>query len=359
MNCPNQGQLLLYAEKQLTDDEYLRIYCHVKTCKRCAKTVEEIKQTLNFVCTRMLPVDKPINAEAVPGQERIWENINRRMNTNKREGFKMKIKRVSIAAAVVLALVIVGSIPSVQTAAANFLQVFRVQEVDTLTLTPADMNQIERAVREGTSGQSIDFESFGTINVEGQQQETSLNYDQLGSIGFACKLPGNIDPSQGQYTLQSMPAVEITPNVEKVNAFISALGSSQLLPESLEGKTFQIKMGKCLVASFEDFRLVQGPSPELEAPGDVKVSEIAEAMVALPIWPDNVRRQLESVSDWQHTLLIPGENNEKVKVNGQDAVLMKDNSNHILIWQENGLVYSLEDYSGKNLDLVEIAESMR
>lgn len=359
MNCPNEGQLLLYVEKQLTDDEYSMIAAHVRTCVHCSKTVEEIRQTLNFTCMRMLPVDEPVISEPVPGQERIWENINRHLNTNKREGLKMKIKRVSIAAAVVLALVMVGSIPSVQDAAANFLQVFRVQKVDTLTLSPADMNQIEQAVREGTNGQSIDLESFGTINVEGQQQESTVSYDQLGSLGFACKLPGSIDPSQGQYTLQSMPTVEITPDVEKVNAFISALGSSQLLPEALDGKTFQIKMGKCLVASYGDFRLIQGPSPELEAPGDVKVSELAEAMVALPIWPDNVRRQLESVSDWQHTLLIPGENNEKVKVDGEDAVLMKDKSNNILIWQDNGMVYTLEDCSGKNLNLVEIAESMR
>jgi hypothetical protein len=307
----------------------------------------------------MLPLDGQGISEPTPGQERIWENINRQMNTNKREGLKMKIRKVSIAAAVVLALVMVGSIPSVQSAAANFLQVFRVQKVDTLTLSPADINQIEQAVREGTNGQSIDLDSFGTINVEGQQQQTAVNYDQLGNLGFTCKLPGTVDPSKGQYTLQSMTTVEITPDVQKVNALIKTLGSDKLLPESLDGKTFQLKMGKCLAASYEDFRLIQGPSPELEAPGDVKVSEIAEAMIALPIWPDNVRRQLESVSDWQHTLLIPGETNEKVKVNGQDAVLMKDNSNNILIWQDNGIVYTLQDCSGKNLNLVEIAESMR
>lgn len=357
MDCPNEGQLLLYAEKQLTGDESIRIADHLKTCAYCSQKAEEIKQTLNFASQHLLPPDQARQAKT--GQHIVWQNINRHMNTGKREVLKMKIKKVTIAAAVVLALVMVGSIPSVQSAAANFLQIFRVQKVDTLTLSPADMEQIEQALRQGTNGQPIDLESFGTIKVDGQQQQTPLSYDQLGSLDFTVKLPGSADPAQGEYSLQTIPDVEITPNVSKVNALIQALGSDKLLPETLDGKTFRLKMGKCLVASYGDFRLVQGPSPELEAPGDANVSDIAQAMIALPIWPDNVKKQLEMVTDWQHTLLIPGQNNEKVKVQGQDAVLIKDGSTPVLVWQDNGLVYSLEGCSGKNLDLVEIADNLR
>ena len=359
MNCPNEGQILLYVEKQLTADENVMIAAHINKCPHCAQMVEEIKQTLDFTRTRMPQMDVPSPSQPLPGQAQIWQNINRHINTNRREVLKMKFRKVTIAAAVVLALVIVGSIPSVQSAAANFLQVFRVQKVDTLTLSPNDMQEIQQALQQGTKGQTMDLESFGSIAVEGQQEQSNLTYAQLNSLGFAVKLPAGVDASQGEYTLQTMPDMKITPDVEKVNAFISALGSEKLLPASLDGKPFQIKMNKCLVASYENFRLIQGPSPEIVAPGDVKVSEIAEAMVSLPIWPENVRRQLEAVTDWEHTLLIPGENNEKVKVQGHDAVLMKDSSNGMLIWQDNGQVYALENYSDKNLDLVEIANSMR
>jgi hypothetical protein len=44
--------------------------------------------------------------------------------------------------------------------------------------------------------------------------------------------------------------------------------------------------------------------PVVEVPTGVNVKKVAQAMVALPIWPDNIRTQLESVGDWEHTLLI-------------------------------------------------------
>lgn len=359
MNCPDEGQLLLFVEKELLPDKSREIASHIDACPHCAQAVEDLQQTLDFTCERLQPLaDGAMNLRPA-GQDEVWANVNYHLKSRKREVLRMKFKKMTIAAAVVLALVMVGSIPSVQTAAANFLQVFRVQKVDTLTLNTSDINQIEQALRQGTNGQPIDLENFGTIKVDGSHATRTLDYSELNDLDFKVKLPAGIDQAQGEYSLESTPAVQVTPDVAKVNQFIRALGSNYLLPQALDGQTFEIKVADCLLASYGDFRLLQGPAPEVQAPAGVNVTQIAEAMVGLPIWPDNVKRQLEAVSDWQHTLLIPGENNQKVRVKGQDAVLMNNNSDQVLIWQEDGLIYVLENCSAKNLDLVKIAESLR
>ena len=94
-------------------------------------------------------------------------------------------------------------------------------------------------------------------------------------------------------------------------------------------------------------------------PEGVSVKDVARAMVALPIWPDNVRTQLESVGDWEHTLLIPDENSKKVSINGTKGVFLDHETYRILIWQEDGMLYILQSQNKDEADLVAIAESLR
>lgn len=353
MKCPNEGQLLLYLEEELATEESLQIKYHLNSCSDCSLKLKKVQRTLEFTCQSMQCLNNAAEKSELQGQQQVWNNLGRQMPPKKKEVNLMRIRKMAVAAALVLALVMVGTIPSVQTAAANFLKVFRVQNVQTLSLTPDDMAQIEQALNQGET--NLNLENFGTIQSEGTQEETKLDYSELDSLGLAAKLPAAVDLAAGEYSLQKLPVLKITPDVDKINELITSLGSDYLLPPSLDGQTFQVKMGDTLVASYQDFQLIQGPAPEIQAPGDVKVTEIANAMIALPIWPENVRRQLEAVSDWENTILIPGENVEKVKINGQDAVLM-DNS---LIWQENGTLFILESHSHQNIDLAAIAESLR
>jgi hypothetical protein len=69
--------------------------------------------------------------------------------------------------------------------------------------------------------------------------------------------------------------------------------------------------------------MIAGPAPEVQVPSGIDVEDVAGALVILPLWPEGVKRQLQAVDDWQHTLVVPGENVEKVTVRGHDAVLSK------------------------------------
>lgn len=357
MICPDEGRLLLYLEGTLEPEENQAMMTHLASCSQCLQRLNQVEDYLLFAIHKLACLSKDKEDNLPPEQTRIWENIKSLSVNRRKEQRRMRIRKTAIAAVIVLALVAVGSIPSVQSAAANFLQVFRVQQVDTLTIGPNDMARIENALTQGD--QSLDLENFGSINTVGESEEQTLTADELNKLAFNVKLPDQMQGS-AEYSLQKMPVIEVRPKVQNVNKFLASLGSEYELPMGLDGQLCRIVMGDSLIVRYPDLLLYQGPSPQIEVPAGVSVDKVAQAMVALPIWPDNIRRQLEAVSDWEHTLLIPSsEKGQKVKVNGNNAVLLNEAEHKALIWQENGNLYMLEDQSDKGLDLVAIAESLR
>ena len=358
MICPDEGRLLLYLEGELTPEENEAIMTHLASCSRCLHHLNQVENNLLFTRQSLTCLVEESKQAEPSGQTRVWENVKSHSLNQRKELSRMKIKKTVIAAVIVLAIGLLGSNPSVQTAAANFLQVFRVQQVDVLTIGPNDMAQIENALRQGN--QSLDLENFGSIQSVGKNEERILTAKELNSLAFQVKLPAVMEDREAEYNLQKVPAVEFRPRVENVNKFLAALGSEYKLPIGLDGQLCRITLGDTLTVRYPDLLLYQAPSPQIEVPAGVSVKEVARAMVALPVWPENIRRQLEAVNDWEHTLLIPAGNNaQKASINGHSAVLLNETNQRALIWQDNGILYLLEDQSEKQLDLVKIAESLR
>lgn len=359
MICPDEGRLLLYLEGELSPAENQAIMTHLASCSLCLQRLNEVENNLLF-SHRTLACIAENNQHAKPqGQIEVWENVKSHGLKQRKEQNRMKLKKTAIAAVIVLAIGILGSVPSVRTATANLLQVFRVQQVDTLTIEPNDMMQIENALRQGD--QNLNLESFGSIQCIGENEERSLQPDELTNLAFQVKLPAQMAGTEAAYSLQKMPVIALRPKVENVNRFLATLDSEYKLPKSLDGQLCRISMGDALTVSYPDLQLYQGPSPQIEVPDGVSVEEVARAMVALPIWPENVKRQLEAVNDWEHTLLIPSsEQAQKVQINGKNGVLLNENGHRALIWQDQDILYMLEDQSSdKQQDLVKIAESLR
>lgn len=357
MICPDEGRLLLYLEGALEPEENQAMMTHLASCSHCLQRLNQVEDHLLFANHKLACLSQTREGAVPPDQSRIWENIKSHSINRRKEQRGVRIKKAAMAAVIVISLGFIGSIPSVQSAAANFLQVFRMQEVDTITIGPNDMAQIERALSQG--GETINVENFGSIRAVGESEERVLAEDELSQLGFDVKLPAQMEGSAA-YSLQKMPVIEVRPKVENVNKLLASLGSEYELPMALDGQLCRIVMGDSLIVRYPDLLLYEGPSPQIEVPAGVSVEKVAQAMVALPIWPDNVRRQLEAVNDWEHTLLIPSsEKGQKVKVNGNNAVLLNEAGHKALIWQENGTLYMLEEQSDKRLDLVAAAESLR
>ena len=329
MKCPDEGKLLLYLENQLGDDEHQDTANHLTNCTVCAARLAALRENVDFAARNLAGLWESQKSDPVAGQQKVWQQIKIHQQFDKRGVRAMKIKKFTIAAVLVLSLGVVGSIPAVQTAAANLLQVFRVEQVDTLTMTPGDMQKIEQAIYNGEG--SFDIEDFGSVKSVGESGSNKIESEDLAKLDFPVKVPTLTKEAATEYSLQKTPVIEVKPNVERVNELLKTLGSTYKLPAALDGQTCKFTMKDALVSTYSEYELMQGPAPEVEVPDGVSVKEVARAMVELPIWPDNIRTQLESVGDWEHTLLIPAENAKKVNINGTTGVLLNNKTYRTLI----------------------------
>jgi len=354
MKCPDEGTLLGYLDRELSPEEQRAVRQHLDYCQECGGLLRELEDHLDFSRERLGVLFEASQSAEVSGQDRVWASLQPVIRPRKRGKMYMNLKRWSVAAVVVLVVGITAYVPSFRTAVADMLQVFRAEKIETVTLSAQDIRDIQNALDAGST--NIDMKNFGRIETNGEPVERKLTRDELNSLPFRPLLPAG---REGDYSLVQNPSVEITPRVDNVNRLLKSLGSQDLMPQALDGKTFTVTMADTFMADYSDFRLMEGTSPELQVPPGVDMKEVLRPLITLPIWPQGVREQLATIDDLEHTLVIPGEKVEKVSVQGTTGVISRDGGQAELIWQKDGLFYILSDKSWGKADLLAIAESMQ
>ncbi|MEN6391212.1 MAG: zf-HC2 domain-containing protein [Syntrophomonas sp.] len=357
MGCPDQGKLLLYMDKELTEHEMLQTELHLKTCPDCRLVLQDLHLDLELARNLIGPWQKQAEMAPVPDNRQAWDSINRQVLVRKRGNKYMKIKKWAVACSLVLAFGMVLTVPSLRAAAGNLLQVFRVDKVSSISLSQDEMKQISEAIKSGDP--NIDFNNYGKFESIGQQSSSELTAEQVKALAFAVKLPEGAWDAQNKLTLDKFPEMRVTPKVEKINQLLTALGSTELMPASLDGKTFAIKTNDMVTLRTPGYILSQGLAPTVDAPDDVDVNRLVQAMLAVPIWPENVERQMRAIDDWQHTLVVPGADAKKVDINGVPGVLSQADGISQLVWQDQGILFLMVNQPGSSTDILQAARSMR
>jgi hypothetical protein len=282
-----------------------------------------------------------------------------------------------VPVAAVAMIAIAFSFAPVRTFAADILNIFRVKNIEVVSFSPQDMQQMEQQMKKvgGENGGVANIENFGKIESSGFKQPAEMSMEDAQKVaGFALKLPEQIDGQVRDAKVEVINGskMSFTLDVKKANKMIAVYGGDVLLPEELDGKTFSIKIPTGVAANYQKvggmITVAQAESPEMVVPDGVDPDAVRNVLLSLPMVPENVRQQLEAIEDWKQTLVIPniGGSSQEVDVNGAKGVFMKppvekgigQNENASLLWQSDGIVYMV----GGNLDLAkaqDIAASMK
>ncbi len=355
--CYQEGILQAYMDNELNSEQRREITRHLEQCDKCRYILEELQSNSNFVnlCMNQYLANLPKAPNALTTGLR-----DNRLRRFKRSLNVMKPYRKFIATAAMVAVLFTAfSFPAVRSMAGEFLTVFRMEKVQTITVNPGDIEQLERAFNEGTGNVNID--NFGKVEVTGKHEAVSVTIAQAAeAVDFTIKLPPPTGYNEPELQKITASTASLTLDVASVNSLLQSLGSTKLLPESLDGQTFTMHMPTAIMANYRSgndmLTVTQARSPEMKAPSGVDVLAIKDALLNVPALPENLRNQLLAVDDWQHTVLIPNMNgaSRDVMVNGSQGVFVDGNTRHdnsvpmsFLVWQDNGVVYTL---SGTNLD---------
>lgn len=381
MVCYNTGCLQAYLEGEVTAGQKAEIEEHLAACRLCREKYEEIKENQAFANGRLAGYMQLLGRENFD-TEAAWDRFKgeyvHRQESKQKSAFAWKgvlkmmsrYRAAATAAVLVLAMAVSFSFGPVRSAASELLTVFRVEKVKTVNITPADIASIEKAMREG-AGQ-VDIDNFGELEFSGSQKaEKTTMAEASGAVDYKIKLPGGL-PGYGEpeVYLNSGGTLDFTLDTVNINSFLQSIGSEKILPDELNGKTFTFKIPAQITAKYpgagnSEVIIGQGRSPELAAPGS-DVLAIRDALLAVPFLPDNLRSQLASINDWQHTFIVPNieGSSQEVMVAGTEGVFISPPEGaeaaggSCLIWQRAGVVYGISGDLALEQAL-EIANSMK
>ena len=359
--CYEDGKLMAYLDDEVSADERSAIAQHLAECPDCSARTAALEADREFAGDALGKLQP--SAAVVPLEPR---------RASKRSAAPRRRWGWGQVAAVAAAVLIAGSFAfgPVRNAAASLLQVFRVQQVQTVTVSQADLQSIASALKKGGH---VDLKSFGEAWIDGpaSKPESMTLAAASSAVDFPVKLPNTVAGSPTIY-LQKAQTYRFKLNVGPINQTLETYGVQRTLPAGLDGKVFEIRIPALILAKYpapagtaiaglpqkyDGIYVGQGHSPELVVPDGVDPAQIREVLLDLPFIPQGVRDQLAAVSDWQSTLIIPNIDGtaHDVTINGVKAVVLSPKSavrdarkkvagappivdTTTVIWNDNGVV---------------------
>lgn len=382
--CFEEGILQAYIDDELNIVDSREVQRHLEHCKDCMLKVKVLQANGVFVGQSLddylsnIPETSNNNnlsiIENLKHDDNLIQKVRRRSINSMRQ-----YKKIVACAAMVATLVTAFSFPGVRSMASEFLNVFRMEKVQTINISTSDLKELEKALDEGASKTDT---LIGNIEVVGKNESVPVPVtleEASASVDFDIVLPRLAGYAEPELMKTTGNTINFTLDVANANGFLRSLGSDQLLPENIDGKKFQMVIPNIISSSYSSANdqvfIMQARSPELKAPSGVDALAIRDALFNIPALPQNLRNQLLAVDDWQHTALIPNVDGQsrEVTVNGSQGVFnegspvndpmnSKEDAFYIngvdiggsvkdtikyLVWQQNGVIYTI---IGENLD---------
>ena len=269
----------------------------------------------------------------------------------------------ALGVAVLVLLLVIFS--SIRDAGQEFLNLFRVQEVQTVQLTqefldslPEPDDALIQWVEEPTG--------------DGEAREVTLA-EAEDALGFRlAQLAGLPDDLQAEPKVMITEAEEAAFTIDLPTArnYIWALGGDgAILPDNMEGAVFRVTMpqvGMLFYAANADpeqgVRYIQTTSPTLAVPGEIDMDAIRAELLELPILPPELAAQLRAVEDWESTLVLPLVEgmSEEIDIGSATAVRFfdVDDGDRMLVWVDGDRIHVLST-DIPDIDLAALAENLR
>jgi hypothetical protein len=292
------------------------------------------------------------------------------ININNKGVFDNMLKHRKFVAAACAALLVTActTVEPVKAALASVLSIFRVENVKGITITLEDMQQIQQKLSSGQGEISLD--KMGSIKMQGGQKRTSSQEDVKNLPDIAVTFPSTLDRVIPTINIVEPRSMDFTLNAKNVNQIMKTYGATKLLPDNLECKTFKVDFTSLVNIKYgindKSIEIIQTKLPQITVPDGVNVDEVYNAVVEMPIIPQNLQSQLKSINDWKNTLYIPVVESKatEVDINGVKGYMASDKGNsqgtpHTqVIWFNKGVIYAVSGEIDSN-EILNIARSMR
>ncbi|MDR3542059.1 MAG: hypothetical protein P4L69_13980 [Desulfosporosinus sp.] len=368
--CIEIGLLQAFLDNEVKTSQREGITKHLAKCSACQERLQQLVETQQFtdelLSNYLTSFENPKTSEAwdhlhktMLQAEPCLENKSISWNNFRRKGvFNMlnKYRGIAVAAIVAVAVSVSLNFAPVRAMASEFLSIFRVNNIQTVTISPDDFSQIQKTLRQGTG--KVTLGNLGAVEMTKTGVTGGVTLAEAKeSVDFPLLIPGTLPTGNTLkgYQRMSGSTFNFTLDTQKTNDILKGMGATTLLPDTLNGKTFTAKIPVVISATYdgpENLTIIQTRSPQLTAPSDIDINAIRDAILALPFLPEDLRRQLASINDWQHTFVVPNLNGstQTITVAGSSGVFItspdeiqssKHSAHNTLLWQKDGVIYAI------------------
>lgn len=369
MRCPGNDILQAYIDGELEITIKKDIEAHIAGCDKCKSQLDVLKENDDFIFAKLKSYRQHFEESKVPYNTQPWgRRPNIDIDNKGVYNHMLKYRRYVAAACAALVITTCITVEPVKAAIANALSIFRVENVKGINVTLEDLQQIQQKFSTGQGEVSLD--KMGSINLQGGQKRTSSQEDVKNLPDIDVIFPAALSSAIPNVNIVEPATIGFTLNVKNVNEIMKSYGAAKLLPDNVDGKTFKVDFASQVNISYrineKSVVITQTKAPEIIVPEGVNVDEVYNAVVEMPILPQNLQAQLRSIKDWKNTLYIPVLESEmtEVDINGVKGYMYsnKDNSENTpqsrVIWSNKGVIFVVSGKTDSD-EILTIARSMR
>lgn len=247
------------------------------------------------------------------------------------EGIGKYMKRkfvISSSIAAVMALIIF--VQPVQTLALDFLSIFRVNDVKSIKITIADLDEVmQRFSNLEKDFDGEEFEHKSLINIVSQPEHEVKKLTAVEEFdAFKLRLPRELEPEKPEITVIGSANTIFTVDVDASNEVLKMLNSPKQLSDDVRNVELTMVSSGAAYAKYEQILFFATQKSYLDAPGAVK-NELHDIMINLPLIPANIRQQLAEIEQDSSDIYLP---------------VLVGFGREVSLGRENGYIYTAADF---------------
>ena len=222
------------------------------------------------------------------------------------KGFDGMKRKIVIGTSLALVLGLITFVKPVQTLALDTLSILRVNNVKTIEITIADLQEGMQTIsnlKEDFKGKT--FEHSSPINVVSQPKHEVTKLNEAKEFdAFNLRLPRELKSQKPEISATDSSKMTFTLNVDTINELLKAVKSPKQLSSNLNNVEMSMVSSAAAFAKYDDVLFLATQKSYLDAPQAAK-KELREVMLDLPVIPTNLRQQLAEIDEDSSDIYLP------------------------------------------------------
>jgi hypothetical protein len=281
-------------------------------------------------------------------------------------------RRALVAAAAVLVVGVLISVPGVRASVAQFVSLFRVINV---VAVPVDSSRIERLKADDLQIGALIGEHVQVVQDPGPPLDVSSFADAAAAAGMTLATPQWLPNNTRviETAVVGERVMRVTANSQRLQQVMDALGIRDLtVPAGLDGQVVNVHVPPVVMIRYDHqngrrSRLFQARTPQLTLPSRIDVQALGEIGLRILGLPPAEAKQFAHAIDWHTTLVVPVPPNassfQQVEIAGHRGVLIQHQPRNqsptsTIVWSTPERVFALVSIQGV-ADAMTMATSVR